>query len=90
MVPNKRHTRKNRTMARWKKLKLERLSKEIREIKEKLLAIKMLKIEDFIKGIVRIYPEEQSLICELFCKEQSLKYWKGENGTDTRADNDAH
>lgn len=60
---------------------LERLIEEIREVKEKLLAIKMQKIKDSTKGIVRIYPEKQSLIYELFCKEQSLKYWKDEKKT---------
>ena len=44
----------------------------VREIKENLLKIKTQKSEDSSNGIIRIYPDEQSLQLELFYIEQLL------------------
>lgn len=56
-----------------KRMRIENLSKRIIERNEELLKIKMQKKQDFINGIVRIYPEEQSLILANLSDKIELK-----------------
>lgn len=61
-----------------KRIRIKNLSKLIIERNEKLLEIKMQKKQDFIKGVVRIYPEEQSLIRANLSDKIELKQWQEE------------
>lgn len=61
-----------------RQIRIENLSKRIIERNEELLKIKMQKKQDFINGIVRIYPEEQSLILANLLDKIELNQWQDE------------
>ena len=65
--------------------RIEILSKRIVERNERLLTIKMQKKQDFINGIVRTYPEEQSLIRANLSDKIELKQWQDEQANNNNS-----